>query len=216
MQGSLDDGWEELKQDLKQALTPSEDSSPQQQATQSAGAGLPVERHLPASQLQPQAGSDTLREGADHGSGSLGQGPGDAAIRAQQMQQPQAAGQHPLAQQRQKLAARQRPAVVKAGAGPRVVLRDGVHLFDPTAPHHWLLAREGAAAAGAGEGRFRLLGTKPGWWMWPSYNPEVVTNISLPIANGCSGQSRDAAALMAGDWASHGSLYTRQGDGCVE
>ena len=155
VQDSLDDGWEELKQDLRQALTTSEDGSPQQQATQSSGAVPPAER--PASQLPPEPGSDRLGEGTDQGSGSLREGPGDAAIRAQQVQQPQAAGQHPLAQQRQKLAARQRPAAVKAGAGPRVVLRDGVHLFDPTAPHHWLLAREGAAAAGTGGIRFRLL-----------------------------------------------------------
>ncbi len=166
MQDSLDDGWEELKQDLKQALAPSEDSSPQQRATQSADAVSSVERHLPTGQVLPE--SDRLREGPDGGKGSLREGPGDAAIRAQQVQQPQAAGQHPLAQQRQKLAARQRPAAVKAGAGPRVVLRDGVHLFDPTAPHHWLLAREGAAAAGTGERRFRLLWTKAGQWMWPS------------------------------------------------
>ena len=157
VQDSLDDGWEELKQDLKQALTPSEDSSPQQPATQSAGAVPPAERHLPAGQLLPEPGSDRLEEGPDPGSGGLREGPGDAAIRAQQTQQPQSAGQHPLAQQRHKLAAQQRPTAVMAGAGPRVVLRDGVHLFDPTAPHHWLLAREGAAAVGAGESRFRLL-----------------------------------------------------------
>ena len=30
-------------------------------------------------------------------------------------------------------------------AGPRLVMRDGVHLFDPTAPHHKVLAQRGVA-----------------------------------------------------------------------
>ena len=35
-------------------------------------------------------------------------------------------------------------------AGPRLVMRDGVHLFDPTAPHHKVLAQRGVATTAAG------------------------------------------------------------------
>ncbi len=35
-------------------------------------------------------------------------------------------------------------------AGPRLVMRDGVHLFDPTAPHHKVLAQRGVATMAAG------------------------------------------------------------------
>ena len=35
-------------------------------------------------------------------------------------------------------------------AGPRLVMRDGVHLFDPTASHHQVLAHRGAATNAPG------------------------------------------------------------------
>ncbi|KAL3161302.1 hypothetical protein ABBQ38_009658 [Trebouxia sp. C0009 RCD-2024] len=35
-------------------------------------------------------------------------------------------------------------------AGPRLVMRDGVHLFDPTNPHHKVLAQHGAASTAPG------------------------------------------------------------------
>lgn len=35
-------------------------------------------------------------------------------------------------------------------AGPRLVMRDGVHLFNPTNPHHKVLAQHGAASTAAG------------------------------------------------------------------
>ena len=35
-------------------------------------------------------------------------------------------------------------------AGPRLVMRDGVHLFDPTNPHHKVLAQQGAASTAPG------------------------------------------------------------------
>ena len=35
-------------------------------------------------------------------------------------------------------------------AGPRLVMRDGVHLFDPTASHHKVLAQRGVATTAAG------------------------------------------------------------------
>ena len=35
-------------------------------------------------------------------------------------------------------------------AGPRLVMRDGVHLFDPTNPHHRVLAQHGAASTAPG------------------------------------------------------------------
>lgn len=36
-------------------------------------------------------------------------------------------------------------------AGPRLVMRDGVHLFDPTNPHHKVLAQHGAASTAPGQ-----------------------------------------------------------------
>ena len=35
-------------------------------------------------------------------------------------------------------------------AGPRLVMRDGVHLFDPLANHHHVLAQHGAATTAPG------------------------------------------------------------------
>jgi len=35
-------------------------------------------------------------------------------------------------------------------AGPRLVMRDGVHLFDPTAAHHKVLAQRGVATTAPG------------------------------------------------------------------
>lgn len=36
-------------------------------------------------------------------------------------------------------------------AGPRLVMRDGVHLFDPTNSHHKVLAQHGAASTAPGQ-----------------------------------------------------------------
>lgn len=36
-------------------------------------------------------------------------------------------------------------------AGPRLVMRDGVHLFDPTAHHHKVLAQRGVATTAPGQ-----------------------------------------------------------------
>ena len=35
-------------------------------------------------------------------------------------------------------------------AGPRLIMRDGVHLFHPTAPHHKILAQRGVATNAPG------------------------------------------------------------------
>ena len=35
-------------------------------------------------------------------------------------------------------------------AGPRLVMMDGVHLFDPLAPHHRVLAQHGVATTSPG------------------------------------------------------------------
>lgn len=42
------------------------------------------------------------------------------------------------------------PLAPEAGAPPRCVLRDGVHLFSPLAPHHGVLADLGADFTGPG------------------------------------------------------------------
>lgn len=49
----------------------------------------------------------------------------------------------------------------------RLVLGDGVHLFDPLAPHHEVLAREGTASMSKGERALGTLGPRvlmEGWW----------------------------------------------------
>ncbi len=48
-------------------------------------------------------------------------------------------------------------------AGPRLVMRDGVHLFDPTAPHHKVLAQRGVATTAAGT-------SKPCRTFWQEHN----------------------------------------------
>lgn len=46
-------------------------------------------------------------------------------------------------------------------AGRRLVLRDGVHLFSPRAPHHRVLAKEGAASHSPGAFyRLKVLGLR--------------------------------------------------------
>jgi hypothetical protein len=52
-------------------------------------------------------------------------------------------------------------------AGPRLVMRDGVHLFDPTAPHHKVLAQRGVATTAAGT-------SKPCQKMWQNITGAVV------------------------------------------
>jgi len=39
---------------------------------------------------------------------------------------------------------------VRPAAAPRLVLRDGVHLFSPRAPHHEVLASKGASSTSPG------------------------------------------------------------------
>ena len=38
--------------------------------------------------------------------------------------------------------------------GTRLVMRDGVHLFDPTAPHHKVLAQQGVASTAPGSSQY--------------------------------------------------------------
>ena len=52
-------------------------------------------------------------------------------------------------------------------AGPRLVMRDGVHLFDPTALHHKVLAQRGVATTAAGT-------SKPCQQMWQNITGNVV------------------------------------------